>query len=52
MYNANGINEWKIGENSENTSKYSSSFIAVPTGSLSLIKPEKINKQPTNILQV
>jgi hypothetical protein len=51
-YKAKGIKAWNTGENSAKTSKYSSNLIAVPTGSLSLINPEKMNKQPTIILQV
>ena len=35
-----------------NTSKYSSSFNAVPMGSLSLIRPEKIKRPPSSAQQI
>jgi hypothetical protein len=34
-----------------NTSKYSCNLIWVPTGSLILISPEKINNSPTKYLE-
>lgn len=40
----------KLEISAENTSKYSSSFMAVPTGSLTLIRPENIKRTPTKIL--
>src|SRR5690606_14380581 len=48
----NGLKAKKNGLKSElKTSKYSSSLIAVPAGSLILIRPEKINSTPTKIQQ-
>jgi hypothetical protein len=39
-------------KSAEKTIKYSSNFIEKPTGSLSLINPEKTNSNPVNTLMI